>query len=378
MGLLGRKKRQPAGGSSLDPAAFVHDFDRTLGRLTEAGLSDRSSVLAWEKSELGDHPHLSGAAMAITWYSACLSDAPPRRWPRDPSARAGTIFRSGFYVEKSPDARKVVVQLGELLWDEGALAGPYDERSSPDNPDEPLERGDAGPTRLLALLTLAAYAHELGHPRAPEWISTAKAGIPVVPPSIFFQGIRDRWEALGGLPVEEQLPREISIWADRDVKEIYADDGIGRTLLTEQLDEADLALFDRYVQARPETAGAHAPQVATACLAGVTAFEGFSSGVSAGWRKLVLYGVSDLTYSLWENYQLTAEAAALAHWIVEAISANGWAKSGRNTALGQHSGYATLVADECGAPILYTNAATGRAEMRTGDRARRAAAAGNF
>ena len=336
MGLLGKKKRS-SGGPALDPADFASDFDRTL-----------------------------------------VSDAEPRRWSAFPSSRAGIIFRSGFYVEKSRDARKVVVRLGELLWDEDALNGPYDERVEPDDPDEPLERGDAGPTRLLALLTLAAYAHELNHPRAADWITAAKEGIPGVPPSIFFPGIRDRWAVLGGLPVEEQPPPEVSIWADRHVKEIYERDSVGRTLLTEQLGETDLALFDQYIRARPESVGARASQVVTACLAGVTAFEGFSPDVAVGWRKLVLYGVSDLTYSLWENYQLTAEAAALAHWIVESISANGWAKFGPTTALGQHRGYATAVAVECGAPVLYTSEATGRAEVRTGDRARRAAADGHF
>ena len=53
------------------------------------------------------------------------------------------------------------------------LGPPYDERTFT---DDPLSCHDAGPTRLLALMTLAAFAHALNDARASEWIEARTKG----------------------------------------------------------------------------------------------------------------------------------------------------------------------------------------------------------
>lgn len=118
--------------------------------------------------------------------------------------------------------------------------------------------------------------------------------------------------------------------------------------------------------------------VIAVCLLGVKAFEGLSASAPTGWRKLILYAVSDLTYDLWKKYKVADPAAKLAHWVVAAIEANGWGPDGRSTPLGQHHSYAMGVAVGTGVGAILVDSETGVARAPTGDEARRAAAAGHF
>jgi len=92
----------------------------------------------------------------------------------------------------------VVVRLGERLADEGLLDPPYDEESFENG--EGLSRVDAGPARLIALMTLAGLARAHAHPRADEWIGDARRGISSVPPAIFPPVLRDLWADIEELP----------------------------------------------------------------------------------------------------------------------------------------------------------------------------------
>ena len=386
MGLFGKKNPQAENGraakaTSLDPASFVTDFARISARLAEVAPPDRDAVRAWALAELGSEtPSDAAAGLAIDWYKAGLADARPRHYPRA-SSRVTSITASFRCVEAAPEAKKVIVELGAGLWAEGALAGPYDERSILDDPDERLGNGEPGPARLLALMTLSAYAHDLGHPSAAEWTAAARAGIPTVPTSIFYERIRTLWAGVGEPEeVAEQPEREMPIWVDKDVRAIYASkEGGGIELHRDQLSEAEQALFEGYLQAEGDIADDQDPaRTIRACLAGVAAFEGLSSDAPVGWRKLLVYGVSDLTYGLWEKYQAAPESGELARWILATIESNGWGPDGRTTPLGQHYSYAMGVASESGFPFVVINPATRRAQAATGAAARRAAANGHF
>lgn len=184
--------------TALDPASFVADFDRYSAQLDAKAPKDPGAVRDWLKTEIGDYDPRNAAGMAIEWYLDRLADSQPDSRPGRPSSRVARITHSWIHLESSAEAKKVLVRLGEDLYDEGALAGPYDERSINDDADEPLWRSEAGPARLLALMTLAVYGHDLGHPRAAEWITAARAGIPTVPSSIFYENIRALWARVDG------------------------------------------------------------------------------------------------------------------------------------------------------------------------------------
>lgn len=119
---------------------------------------------------------------------------------------------------------------------------------------------------------------------------------------------------------------------------VYSQDG---------LTAADDALIKEFFVADGKL-GADGPPdgeaVLVVCLLGVKAFEGLSPDAPAGWRKLILYAVSDLTHDLWDKHRVGGPAAKLAHWVIATIEANGWGPDGRSTPLGQHHSYAMGVA----------------------------------
>lgn len=85
----------------------------------------------------------------------------------------------------------------DSLYDAGLLAAPYDERTFT---DKPLSHPNAGPKRVLALVTLAQFANALRDPRAAEWVKAARAGIRTVPPSVFPETAREFWAGIDELP----------------------------------------------------------------------------------------------------------------------------------------------------------------------------------
>jgi hypothetical protein len=236
----------------------------------------------------------------------------------------------------------------------------------------------------MALMTLAAHANGLEHPRAGEWITAARAGIPAVPPSVFSTNIRTLWSSIEELPApDDGPPAEIPIWEDVDVRAIATMQGDPPrpSYSTDGLTEANSVLVERFFNADQDVSVDGPPSgeaVANLCLLGVSAFEGLSADAPAGWRKLVLYAVSDLTYDLWEKHKLNDAATKLAHWVVATMEANGWAAQGHFTPLGQHYTYMFAVAVGTGAGVIQIDPATGLAKAPTGDEARRAAVRGQF
>jgi hypothetical protein len=296
------------------------------------------------------------------------------------SRRVGRIAFPIPWADEGPEARRLIVRLGTPLFDAGLLGPPYDERTY--DTGEPITNGDAGPQRLLALMTLAAHAKDLGDPRADGWIGAARAGISVVPPSIFSKNLRSLWSGIEDLPLVGP-PVEIPIWEDVDVRGISTMQGNPPrpSYSTDGLAEADSVLVERFFNADQELSAngpATGEAVANLCLLGVSAFDGLSADAPAGWRKLVLYAVSDLTYDLWEKHKLNDEATKLAHWVVATMEANGWAAQGHFTPLGQHYTYMFAVAVGTGGGIIQIDPTTGRASTPTRDEARTAAVAGHF
>jgi hypothetical protein len=343
--------------------SFVADFARISARLAEVAPPDRDAVRAWALAELGSETPSGGAAgLACDWYIAGLADARPRHYPRA-SSRVTSITASRLYAEAAPEAKKVIVELGAGLWAEGALAGPYDERSILDDPDEPLGNGEPGPARLLALMTLSAYAHDLGHPSAAAWTAAARAGIPTVPTSIFYERIRTLWAGVGE-PEEaaEQPEHEMPIWVDDDVRAIYASKEAGGIEL-----RRDQGRHRRRPGSRRD-----------------------DQSVPGGSRRL--------RGPIRRHADRLAQVARVRRlgpdlWLVGKVSSR--ARIGRarsldprdhriqrlgsrrpTTPLGQHHSYAMGVANESGFPFVVINPATRRAEAATGAAARRAAANG--
>jgi hypothetical protein len=363
-------------GLQLDPANYVADFDRYYAQLVAEGPSQSSDVYDWVKARFGEFYLSNALGLAMDWRMCELDDA-----TRDGSSRrVGRIALPLPWADEGPEAQRVIVRLGEQLFDAGLLGPPYDERTY--KTDEPLTNGDAGPQRLLALMTLAGHAKRLGTPRADEWIGAARAGIAAVPPSVFSENMRSLWSSIDELPPDGP-PVEIPIWEDVDVRAIATMQGDPPrpTYSTAGLTEADSVLVERFFNADQELSANGPPSgeaVANLCLLGVSAFEGLSADAPAGWRKLVLYAVSDLTYDLWEKHKLNDAATKLAHWVVATMEANGWAAQGHFTPLGQHYTYMFAVAVGTGAGVIQIDPATGLAKAPTGDEARRAAVRGQF
>lgn len=363
-------------GLQLDPANYVADFDRYYAQIVTEGPSQSRDVYEWVKQQFGEFYLSNALGLAMDWRMCELDDTERH----ESSRRVGRIAFPIPWADEGPEARRLIVRLGTPLFDAGLLGPPYDERTY--DTGEPITNGDAGPQRLLALMTLAAHAKDLGDPRADGWIGAARAGISVVPPSIFSKNLRSLWSGIEDLPLVGP-PVEIPIWEDVDVRGISTMQGNPPrpSYSTDGLAEADSVLVERFFNADQELSAngpATGEAVANLCLLGVSAFDGLSADAPAGWRKLVLYAVSDLTYDLWEKHKLNDEATKLAHWVVATMEANGWAAQGHFTPLGQHYTYMFAVAVGTGGGIIQIDPTTGRASAPTGDEARTAAVAGHF
>ncbi len=182
-------------GVQLDPADYGADFDRFLSLLTTEGPARDEDVFGWVERELGEYEVINALGLAVDWRSCELHDAAGR----EPSRRVSRLGSPHPWISNGPEAERLFLRLGEQLLDAGLLGPPYDECTY-DRSVEPMTRHDAGPARLLALMTLASLAHQFAHPRAGEWIEAASTGIPLVPPAIFSVDLRQRWSAIGELP----------------------------------------------------------------------------------------------------------------------------------------------------------------------------------
>jgi hypothetical protein len=363
-------------GMQLDPAEYGADFDRFYAEIAAEGPDDGSDLFGWVEGRFGEFDISNALGLALDWRGCVLDD----QAGREPSRRVGRLSFPHPWIDSGPEARRVFVRLGEELFDAGLLGPPYDERTF-DLGEEPITNRDAGPARLLALMTLAAHAKGLGNPRWQEWAEAARAGVPLLPPKVFPENLRDLWSGIEDLPaIDSSPPSEIPIQDDVDVRAISSREGDRVVYSQDGLSEADDALIKSFFVADGKLGDGGPPDgdaVMAVCLLGVKVFEGLSITAPAGWRKLVLYAVSDLTYDLWDKHQVV-DAAKLAHWVVVTIEANGWGPDGRSTALGQHHSYAMGVAVETGVGVVQIDPQTGRASAPTGDEARRAAAVGHF
>lgn len=362
-------------GLQLDPANYVRDFDRYHAELCENGPDDPSALTAWVAQEYGDFDLANALGFAREWREAELNERSGQR----PAARVSQLRAVAFWhVEQYPEAREIVVRLGAQLFDEKRLGPPYDERTFP---DDPISHHDAGPKRLLLLMTLAGFSHAAGHPRADEWIAAARAGLPAIPASVLPDAVRALWQDIGELPPAEPAS-EIPIWEDVDVRAITTSDEPGVVVYEMgMLGPDDKTLVDGFLEtvaATEQPGPVPAQAVLHATLTGVAAFEDLSPLVPTGWRKLVTYVVSDLTYGLWHDHELAEPAGRLAQWVVATIEANGWGPDGRSTPLGQHHSYAMGVAVDSGIGLLEIDPETQRATAPTGDAARDAARVGHF
>lgn len=180
-------------GLMLEPAAYAEDFDRFYAEIVANAPSTEEGVREWVADKYGEFDLANALGFAREWRGCELRDE------RD--AEASTrLMRVGFpypWVDAAPKARDVLVRLGEPLFDAGAMGPPYDEATY--DTDEGLSHVDAGPQRLIALMTLAGNASAIGHPRAGEWAAAARKGIGSVPSSVFGPQLRQLWAPLGGI-----------------------------------------------------------------------------------------------------------------------------------------------------------------------------------
>lgn len=362
-------------GLQLDPGNYRADFDRYYAQLV-SGAPGESILYDWARERFGEFDIANALGFAVDWRQCVLAD----ETGREPSRRVGRLAHPFPWIEVGPDAQRLFARLGEELFDTGLLAPPYDERTFGTG-EEPVGSVDAGPARLLALMTLAASAKAVGHRRAPEWIEAARVGIDAVPPTVFSGSMRELWSGIAELPaVDDSPPAEIPIHEDVDVRAISRRDGDRVVYSQEGLTAADDALIKEFFVADGKLAEGPSDSEALirVCLLGVKAFEGLSPDAPTGWRKLILYAVSDLTYDLWDKHKESDPAGKLAQWVIATIEANGWGPDGRSTPLGQHHSYAMGVAVGTGVGAILIDPETGEAKAATGDEARRAAVAGHF
>jgi hypothetical protein len=181
-------------GLKLDPADYVSDFDRYYAELVAEGPTDTHDWHAWIEERYGEFEINNALGLASDWRYSTLSDAAGG----EPSMRVARIGSSWLWANVGPEAQRVVVRLGEELFDGGLLEPPYDEETF--HTGEGLSRSDAGPSRLIALMTLTGYAKSLGHPRADEWLEGARRGMPTVPASVLSPSLRDLWAGIEELP----------------------------------------------------------------------------------------------------------------------------------------------------------------------------------
>jgi hypothetical protein len=274
-----------------------------------------------------------------------------------------------------PESHRVIFRLGEQLFDAGLLEPPFDERSY--DTGEPLRALDAGPARLLAVMTLAGYAMELRDPRAREFADVARPHLKVIPADVFSESLRELWSDIAPLP-DPGAPREFDIWEDADVRDVSRFEA-GRVVYDQEaLTAADGAQVTGFLSSVARVDSADAGTYLTAALAGVKAYEELSPMCPAGWRKLVVYNVSELAHELWRRFSPAHETAMLAQWVNATIESNGWGPDGNSSPLGQHHSYSMSLAGQTGVSILRIDPETGMASAPTGDEARHAAQKGSF
>lgn len=361
-------------GLQLDPANYIDDFDRFHGELVAAGLDTRTAVHEHVGSTYGEVDITNALGFAMDWRLSELDDAAGGQ----PSSRVARVAHPEPWASVHPMARRLFVRLGRELYEQGLLAPPYDERTF--KTGEPITHSDAGPARLVALMRLAAFARELGDPRAAEWAEAAKAGLGDVPPSAIPAAVREQWVDIAPVPSPDD-DRSIPIWEDPEVRTIALRGEDGVAFAWETLAEPDrqrvlefLVAFDRDWS----DPGASSGDLIAAALAGIRAYEALPPVAPPGWRKLVLHEVSEAAHVLWERFSSAHETAMLARWVNVSIERAGWGPDGNSSALGQHHSYTMNLAGRTGIGLFGRDPQTGSFMVPNGDEARRAAAIGHF
>jgi hypothetical protein len=177
-------------GIQFDPASYVEDFDRYYAIIALEGPRQDDGWHEWFLERFGEFDTTSALGFAQEWRRCEIADAAGRQ----PSRRVMRLGSPVPWIDAAPDVPQVLVWLGSQLYDAGLLAPPYDERTF--DTGEPIGNVDAGPARLVALMTLAAHASAIGHPRALEWTQAARAGIPAVPPTVFSPNLSTLWSQI--------------------------------------------------------------------------------------------------------------------------------------------------------------------------------------
>jgi len=358
-------------GQQLDPSEYATDFDRFYAEIAASGIEDSVELIEWVEENYGDFPIDSALGLAREWRMRELSDiARPNGTPM----RVALIGSPRPWGDV-PESRRVLVRLGEEFFDAGLLKPPYDERTYETN--ESLRALDAGPARLLAVMTLAGFARDLRDPRAQEFIDAARPHLNSIPAEIFTQELRDLWADIAPLP-DPKAPREFDIWEDSDVREVCSFEEDRVVYDQDVLSDADRKQVTEFLAIAGAISADSAESTLAAGLAGVKAYEELSPMCPSGWRKLVVYNVSEFAHSLWHRHALTEETAMLAQWVTVTIEANGWGPNGNASPLGQHHSYCMNLAGQTGVGILTIDPESGRASAPTGDEARRAAQRGSF
>lgn len=174
-------------GIQLDPEDYVEDFDRYYAQIAADAPRQDVGWHDWSQQQFGDFDIRSALGFAVEWRHCEVKDAAGR----EPSSRVMRIGHPAPWVDAAPAAPSVIVWLGGRLYDDGLLGPPYDERTF--DTGEPINGSDAGPARLIALVSLAVYAKATGHQRAAEWIEAARAGVPAVPQTVLPAKLRELW-----------------------------------------------------------------------------------------------------------------------------------------------------------------------------------------
>lgn len=188
-------------GIQLDPANYASDFDRFYEELVASGTSEALRVSEWAEERYGQHDITNALGFAIEWRRCELDD----QERRVSSSRVMRIGHPEPWIDHHPNARRLFIRLGEQLYDSGLLGPPYDERTLSGEGDF-LNKYDAGPMRVVALMTLAAHAHAARDPRAQEWIVAAESAIPSVPAAVFSPNLRELWSQVRQIPGGSQPP----------------------------------------------------------------------------------------------------------------------------------------------------------------------------
>jgi hypothetical protein len=166
---------------SRRPTAFRSAFSRQL--LALDGQRQPNGGGADGRSRAESDAALPGPeSLASEWWRACRTDALLRGYGHPPTARLAVAWRSFVVVERCPEARWSVLDLGRELDEEGLLAGPYDDRS--EGHRGPLDPYEPGPSRLAALVTVAGYSVQLRRPDRARWRRRAVEGAESVPAAV--------------------------------------------------------------------------------------------------------------------------------------------------------------------------------------------------